>query len=131
MAEYVIHIKSSGLIRHVDVPEGGDTLHFLQGLVGGPIETVPVLLPHPSMNLLMLVNKEGWLDGSADNPTAAMLTNTDHRFGGSFLFGDAVLVKAEGDDFEFFSTTETIEMMALIFEWLNTAGVKTVWGYDA
>lgn len=125
MAEYVIQIKSGGLIRHVEVPEGGDTLHFLQGLVGGLIEPVPVLLPHPSMNLLMLVNEEGLINSLAVNRTAAMLTAE------SFLFGDAVIVKVDEDDFEFFTATETIEMMALIFEWLDIAGVKTVWGYNA
>lgn len=70
--------------------DGTLPLETLQARVGGYIETIPTL---GSANAVLIINEEGKLQKLPLNPLAAALT----PHGASQVFGDAVLMHAEGD----------------------------------
>lgn len=115
MSKYVIQITEDNTVRPVVVPEGRNTLHYLQELVGGYIETVAVILQHPEFNILMLADEEGWIKDSAVNRVAASITYE------SVIFGNVVLLKVDhaAEDFDFFTRGEAAQIMAYLNEYLH------------
>lgn len=114
MSGFVIQITSDDAVNPVAIPEEcGSTLKFLQSLVDGYLETVNVYLLHQSLNLILLVDEEGWIKDSPCNRIAADMAAEP------MIFGDAVLCKVihDGDgeqDLGFFAEEEAAEVLAEI-----------------
>lgn len=90
--KYVPVIEPSGKVRVYTLQPGRTpTLEWLQAQVGGWIEPVRICL-HGSCT--MLVNEEGRLLGLPFNSPATELSRNN-----SMIVGDAVVMKAEGNEF--------------------------------
>lgn len=91
--KYLISINTDGVVR-ANKYEDNDIpgLEQLQAYVGGNIEVVPSMFGD---DVLILVNEEGKLDGLRYNEVASLALRSDLL---DMLVGDAVLVKAVGDE---------------------------------
>ena len=97
MSKYLITVHSDGAILANEYLDNEEfELEDLQGFVGGYIETVPTCFGD---DVIMLVNEEGKLKELPYNEIASEI---QHFTRADLLFGDAVLVRVVGEDFDGF-----------------------------
>ena len=101
MSKYLIsiHTDDNIVVNEYDDNEKIELEDF-QAFVGGYIETVPTFL---MKGVLMLVNENGKLDLSPHNKIASAI---EHYTLDDLIFGDVVLVKVKGKDFDGFTEDE-------------------------
>ena len=92
----IIPADETAEVRFEDVER--INLEFLQGVVGGWIE----LLPIPGLEVNMYLNEEGKIEGLPLNHRASSIAHRTHAVSGyDYIVGDVVLVDGiddEGDD---------------------------------
>lgn len=89
-----VMIRADGTVETVEVGEE-ITLHRLQELVGGYIETVSPRFP-VSDKLVMLCDEEGKLK---EKPVNDLASACAYLLAGDYLVGDVIILSVDRDDF--------------------------------
>ena len=92
----IMTLKASNLLEITDYPTAdmGDSLKFLQNIVGGYIEFVSL----PKQNAVMVVNEEGKMHGLPTNVFASVLFYQNYQETRDFIVGDVAFLSAEVDE---------------------------------
>jgi len=90
-------LKANNQLEITDYPEAGmgDSLKFLQGIVGGYIEFINL----PKQGVVMVVNEEGKLHDLPTNVFASVLFYQDYQATRDFIVGDVAFLSAEVDEY--------------------------------
>lgn len=93
----IMTLKASNLLEITDYPTAdmGDSLKFLQGIVGGYIEFINL----PKQGVVMVVNEEGKLHGLPTNVFASVLFYQNYQESRDFIVGDVAFLSAEVDEY--------------------------------
>ena len=93
----ILTLKTNNLLEVAEYPTAdmGDSLKFLQNIVGGYIEFINL----PKQGVVMVMNEEGKLHGLPTNVFASVLFYQNYQETRDFIVGDVAFLSAEVDEY--------------------------------